>query len=197
MVTSYFLTKFENMKYVKLFLLLLLPLSFKASEATLHSSLSLIESHEPPPYPLMEQSRHKPLPKINNEDLYWLSKTMMSEIVDKNRTEELELIGVTILNLTRRNNESIKATVTRKVRPGVSAFSGVQKNRAWYMEPTEVHKSIAKKLLREGVSEDQRDLWAFCNCESPVVSKRTRAWFNTLPLYKKIKNVSFYEYPSN
>lgn len=130
----------------------------------------------------------------------WLAKMLMTEVhtTDSLSIQALYLFAYTALNHTELLDTSLQAVITR---PG--AFSGVNKPnyKYWIREPTDIHKQIALDVLINGVPEEYKDLYAFCACESKIVSKKNKRWFKTLPKIKSITVVgipiTFYNYPYN
>jgi len=128
----------------------------------------------------------------------WLAKMLMTEVhtTDSLSIESLYLFAYTALNHTELLDTSLQAVITI---PG--AFSGVNKPnyKYWIREPTDIHKQIALDVLINGVPKEYKDLYAFCACESKVVSRSTRAWFKKLPLQERIEvlgiPITFYNYP--
>lgn len=131
-------------------------------------------------------------------DKDWLAKMLMTEVhtTDSASIEAIYLFAYTAINHTKILDTTLQAVITR---PG--AFSGVNKKhyKYWNQEPTDTHKRIALEVLRKGVPKEYNKLYAFCACQSKIVSNKTRAWFNKLPLIKTIEvlniPLTFYNYP--
>lgn len=138
------------------------------------------------------------IPKSQWSESDWLAKMLMTEVhtTDSLSIQALYLFAYTALNHAKLLDITLIEALQR---PG--AFSGVNKSKYkyWNEEPTLLHKQIAEEVFRDSVPEKYKDLYAFCACESSIVSKKTRKWFNKLPLVETITlyniPITFYNYP--
>lgn len=129
-------------------------------------------------------------PKAQWTDIDWMAKMLMSETPDSTDTEGLRLMAITAAVHAQMAKSTIKEAI---LKPG--AFSGVNKENYiwWKAEPTVTHKKIAIDIVTNGIKKHEPRIYAFCNMS--LISPKAKAWFNTLKLYKKIGEVTFFLLP--
>jgi hypothetical protein len=129
------------------------------------------------------------IPKKQWKDEEWLAKMIMSEICDSTEIEGLYLVGATAINRSIKDNCTITETINKP-----KQYSGVNNENYmwWKAEPTSVHKRIAIDLIKNGVDKKLNNIFAFCNLNQ-IKNQKIKNWFLQFKIYKKIKNVTFFE----
>lgn len=117
----------------------------------------------------------------NWTDADWLAKMLFTERSNPKDSIELRYIAATAIHRALLDGITIAEVCANK-----KQYSGVMrnKNRHWISEPWDIHKQVAKdmlKLYQKGIPSDIGRIFAFCNIK--VVKKinpKALRWFNTL-----------------
>ena len=192
------------MKYVILLLFFITTTSFtskvrviKTSEIEGKSIINIDIKPEvkvqPFEFSILENWNINSIPQKQWRDIDWLAKMMMSEVADSTDIESIYLVGAVALNHTRLFNTTVIGAITKK-----GSFSGVNRKGYiwWKAEPTLTHKKIAHQLLTQGVEKELSNVFAFCDDNTLKNPKniKIKNWFFTFPVYKKIGEVTFFNY---